>query len=277
MAILTIARECGAWTSADSELLAQKLDAVLLGKQELEKRLQDIGLTSRLFQRYDERKPGFFSAFSTDQDIYLLYLKTVLLQAAQEGNVVVLGRGAHLMLGDLPNCLRLRLVAPIEERLKRLRQEFGYDEDTANRMLHKCDADRAGFCHFHFNEAWDDATCYDLTINTSKLSPYTLANLVSEQLSSRITAQQENDSRKLIARRLLAQQIATSLLVDQKLSLAFLEVDVDDNGVATLQGTTTTPVAVATATATAAAIPGITKVDNQIRIAIELAHNGKQM
>ena len=166
MSILTIAREHGVWTTEAGEVLARRLNAVLLTKEELERRLIDAGMTQKTFQRYDEKKPGFFSSLSSDMDLYILYLKTIMLEVAQESNVIILGRGAHLMLGNLPNCLRVRLVAPIEFRVETVKEEYGYDTDTASRIVRRCDADRSGFCFFHFNEQWADATKYDLTINT---------------------------------------------------------------------------------------------------------------
>ncbi len=270
MSILTIAREHGAWSAAAGESLAKRLGATVLNKEELERRLLEAGLKSKLFQRYDERKPGFFSSLSPDQDVYLLYLKTVMLQAAREGNVIILGRGAHLLLKDLPNCLRVRLVAPLDYRVRTIQQEYGYDTDTANRLAHKCDADRAGFCHFHFNEAWEDASLYDLTVNTASLSQEQLVDFLADQMQRRITPEQEEKARPLLENRLLAQKVASVLLVEQKISLAFLDVQADGNGRITLLGATTTPAAAHLAAQAARAIPGVTEVDNQIRIALEM-------
>ena len=150
MSILTIAREHGVWTTEAGEVLARRLNAVLLTKEELERRLIDAGMTQKTFQRYDEKKPGFFSSLSSDMDLYILYLKTIMLEVAQESNVIILGRGAHLMLGNLPNCLRVRLVAPIEFRVETVKKEYGYDTDTASRIVRRCDADRSGpiFAYF---------------------------------------------------------------------------------------------------------------------------------
>lgn len=273
MSILTIAREHGAWTRATGKKLAERIQATFLTKEELEKRLLDAGMKAKLFERYDERKPGFFSSFSPDQDIYLLYLKTAMLEAAEKGNVIILGRGAHLLLGDLPNCLRVRLVAPPEVRIKNLMQEYGYDEETANRVIHKCDADRAGFFHFHFNEQWENAALYDLTINTGRLTDDELIDLLQSQLEKHITADKEAAAKSLIANRILSQRVASALLVDQKLSLAFLEVEATDNGRVTLLGATTTPAAAHLAYEAATKIPGVTEVVNKIRVAVEIAQH----
>ncbi|MGN0867724.1 MAG: cytidylate kinase family protein [Oligosphaeraceae bacterium] len=270
MSILTIAREHGAWTAVAGESLAQRLGATVLDKEELERRLLEAGMKSKLFQRYDERKPGFFSSFSPDQDVYLLYLKTVMLQAAREGNVIILGRGAHLLLKDLPNCLRVRLVAPLDFRVRTIQREYGYDQETANRLVHKCDADRAGFCHFHFNEEWGDASLYDLTVNTATLTQEQLVDFLALQMQSRVGAEQEEQARPLLANRILAQKVATVLLVEQKISLAFLDVQADETGRVTLLGATTTPAAAHLAAQAARNIPGVTEVDNQIRIALEM-------
>ena len=89
MSILTIAREHGVWTTEAGEVLARRLNAVLLTKEELERRLIDAGMTQKTFQRYDEKKPGFFSSLSSDMDLYILYLKTIMLEVAQESNVII--------------------------------------------------------------------------------------------------------------------------------------------------------------------------------------------
>lgn len=273
MGIITIAREHGAWTRAASARLAERLNAILLTKEELEKRLTDAGMKSKLFQRYDERKPGFFSSFSPEQDIYLLYLKTTMLQAAKEGNVVVLGRGANLLLGDLPNCLRVRLVAPEDIRIKNIQEEYGYDEETANRVVHKCDADRAGFCHFHFNAEWNDAALYDLVINTEKISEDELVDLLASQIQTRASQEKNDAAKQLIDIRLLEQRVSAALQVEQKLSFAFLDVQADATGAVVLLGATTTPTAARQAFEAASQVPGVTSVTNKIRVSIEIAQS----
>ena len=68
MAVITIARELGAWGENARQLLAKRLNATLIDKNVIESRLDHHGLDETLLQRYDERKPGFFSSFSADQD-----------------------------------------------------------------------------------------------------------------------------------------------------------------------------------------------------------------
>ena len=277
MSILTIAREHGVWTTEAGEVLARRLNAVLLTKEELERRLIDAGMTQKTFQRYDEKKPGFFSSLSSDMDLYILYLKTIMLEVAQESNVIILGRGAHMMLGNLPNYLRVRLVAPIEFRVETVKKEYGYDTDTASRIVRRCDADRSGFCFFHFNEQWADATKYDLTINTATISQENLAELLQSQLDLKGTQENEAKAKKLIANQLLAQKVSTALLVVQKISLAFLDVTADDNGHITLSGATTTFAAAPGAVETPKALPGVTGVTNKIRVSMEMTHQSPRL
>ena len=271
MAIITIARELGAWGENARQLLAKRLNATLIDKNVIESRLDHHGLDEKLLQRYDERKPGFFSSFSADQDIYLLFLKTVMLEAADHGPAIILGRGGNVLMGDLPNCVRIRLVAPPQVRIARICHEYECDEATATKLMRKCDEDRAGFCHFHFNAAWADASQYDLTINTGKLSDEQLVDLIAS-IAAHVTPEAESKTARIVKNRLLAQRVVKHIFLTRKLSLAFLEVTADDNGKVTLQGATSTPGVARQAGDAAREVEGVTDVDNHIQVAIELSH-----
>ena len=54
-------------------------------------------------KKYDERKPGFFASLVKDRDEYLDYLQTAVLDAASEGDCILIGRGSFAILEDLPN------------------------------------------------------------------------------------------------------------------------------------------------------------------------------
>lgn len=272
MAVITIARELGAWSEPARKLLASRLGGTLIDKSLIEEKIQQDGFAEKLVERYDERKPGFFASFSADQDLYLLFLKSVMLEAIAAGPAVILGRCGNVLLGDLPNCLRVRLVAPLPLRIQRIAQEYQCDESTAAKLARKCDGDRAGFCKFHFNANWADPGEYDLTINTAKYTDEELVELLCKQLQTLITPEKEKLAQEQVKNRLLAQNVLKNILVTNKLTLAFLEVTASPTGRVILHGATTTPVVAKLAGEAAAQVPGVTEVDNRIRVAIELSH-----
>jgi len=272
MAILTIARELGAWTTAASQMLAARFEGALFDRNSIQECLRAEGVDDALIARYDERKPGFFSALSADQEVFMLHLKTALLKAAAAKSIVILGRGGHVLMEDIPNCLRLRLIAPEKVRLERVMAEFKCDEESARRLMRKSDADRAGFCRFHFNSDWADPGCYDLVLNTEKLGDTDLVEHILWLSSHYFTPAQEAKAREVIAHRLLGQHVVTHLLVDRKLPLVFIEADVEGDGVVTLRGAASVHDIAKKAVQAAKEVEGVKEVRNRIRVAVELAH-----
>ena len=61
MSFITLARELGSISEADVIRLSKSLGMDCIGKEFVEKRFDEIGITRDSLREYDEKKPGFFS------------------------------------------------------------------------------------------------------------------------------------------------------------------------------------------------------------------------
>ena len=121
MSFITLARELGSISEADVIRLSESLGMDCIGKEFVEKRFDEIGITRDSLREYDEKMPGFFSRlFRGEPDHYLDTLRTVLFYEVQQGNKLIVGRGANFIFSNVPNCLRIRLIASPEVRLKNI-------------------------------------------------------------------------------------------------------------------------------------------------------------
>lgn len=273
MAIITIARELGSWKNDTALKLTDSLGGMLLDKEKVESQLLAKGLTDQVIQRYDERKPGFFSSFSSDQDLYLIYLKTMMLETATANPVcLIVGRCGNIILRRLPNCLRVRLIAPEKVRMRNIMEKYQYPENVALKMMKASDSNRAGFCQFHFNAKWSSPVNYDLTINTENLDSDGIVETIRNAVKLQITPKRERAGAEMLKNLLLAQRVVSHIIIDRKLSLAFLEATATSDGHITLLGATSSPAAAGLAADAAAEVEGVTKVINKIQVAVELAH-----
>ncbi len=110
--------------------------------------------------------------------------------AHQLGNVVIVGRGGQAILQNEPDVLHVRIEAPLETRLLRVREEwqpFATSLDlrrTAQDLILEKDAASADYLQRFYNVRWDDSSLYHLIVNTGKLSldqaAQMLAQLVKE-------------------------------------------------------------------------------------------------
>jgi cytidylate kinase len=92
-----------------------------------------------------------------------------VLALGVHGECVVVGRGASMILPP-ETTLRVRLVAPFEDRVARVVHELGLSQEAATREVRKLDKERVRFVRDHFLKDPDDPRHVDLVLNTSRLS-----------------------------------------------------------------------------------------------------------
>jgi cytidylate kinase len=115
-----------------------------------------------------------------------------IVQLAQEGRFIFVGRAAHLLTRSLPGGLHVRLVAAKETRIRRLVAQEGCEPGQAAAQVERTDQARRKFVKSHFGREIDDPHTYDLIINTDRTSPATVVALVLEGLREQIRRAQDS-------------------------------------------------------------------------------------
>ena len=122
MAIITIARELASLGEETAQELARISGYTLIDKDYLEGKLNSIGISAEKREKYDEKNPGFWASLSQQRDDYLHYLKTAILQAAQENDCIIVGRGGYAILRGVPHSLAVKITAPVALRVERTKK-----------------------------------------------------------------------------------------------------------------------------------------------------------
>lgn len=104
-----------------------------------------------------------------NRDAYVHHLGKVLRLVALHGNVVLVGRGAQLFLPRRQG-LAIRLVAPVDERVRRVSERDGIGVEEARRRVEDVDRRRSDFLRHYFDRDIDDPLLYDLVLNVDQLS-----------------------------------------------------------------------------------------------------------
>ena len=266
MSFITLARELGSISVADILRLSETLGMDCIGKEFVEKRFDEIGITRDSLREYDEKKPGFFSRlFRGEPDHYLDTLRTVLFYEVQQGNKLIIGRGANFIFSNVPNCLRVRLIASPEVRLTNIMEWEGCSKSKAQSMIDKSDQDRAGFCVFHYNEDWYDSKNYDVVVKTDTMTVEGLAIFLRIAMETIMTPEREAEGQKVLDDRIISRTISYRILKQECLQVRFLLVDVD-GGRVVLRGMAMSDVVSQRATEIAEQVKGVVSVDNQLKI-----------
>ena len=233
MAIITLSREMGSLGKEIARTIEKELNLNYLDKESLELMLTNYGITEAEVNKYDEKKPSFWTSFFPERNRYLHFLKTAVYTFARKGPCVILGRGGQVLFQNVPGVLKVRVIAPQEQRLERIKEGFGYSDRQVKQIIDHSDHDRSGFHKIFFNIPWDRPDLYDLVINTGLLSVAAAAALIKNALHEMRKAPVEEELK--LNDLCLAQEVITRILYTEKLPIRFLEV-ISTDGVVLVKG-----------------------------------------
>lgn len=248
MAIVAISRQLGALGDEIANVAAEKLNFTFIRKDELEKRIVQLGFPAEKLDKYDEKKPGFFAALVKDRDEYLHYLQTAVLEAASQNNCVLIGRGAYIILEGVPNVVSFRLVAEDSVRLQRLQNEFAYTPKQARQKIDESDRNRIGFHKSFFDVDTTDPTHFHFVLNTGFVGPEEAASFIAVFVKSHISPERDARGTGKIKTLLSAQRLVNTLVFIHKVNIDFLHAEIDGNMIV-LRGVADSSVAVEQAVA----------------------------
>jgi cytidylate kinase len=264
MAIITISQQLGSLGTDIANVLKEELHFKYLDKESLEEKLvSKYGLPEEKIERYDEKKPAFWDMFSSDKDQYLHFLKTAIYEFARKDSCIIIGRGGQILFQEVPGVLRVRIVAPTELRVERIKECHKYDDRLAEQLIRHSDHDRAGFHRFFFHVNWEDYHLYDLMINTQTFTVPIAVQLIRDALQSFGAEEKQQETENKMNDLCLAQEVVTSIAYENRVPIHFLEA-ISVRGVVTLRGSAMTTEDVSRSESITRNVPGVKNVINEI-------------
>ena len=184
MALITISRGSLSGGRAVAECLADELGYPCLAREILRRAARNLGASEDVLQAKFEATPGLWARRSRDREQYVLAVQTALAEACLDGNLVYHGLAGQFLLRDLPGVLRVRLIAPMEFRVRMLMDSrHRISEKAAADFIHNVDQDRKRWVKLSYGVDVADPSLYDLTVNLRSLSLDTACTVISEAAS----------------------------------------------------------------------------------------------
>lgn len=205
MRAITISREYGSGGGEIARRVAQRLAWTLIDHEAVLRIAKELDVSEEEVEAHDECGEGFFTHLLmamqgvnpslytsvppevlTNAQDYREALFHVISRAAQEGHVVIVGRGSQVLLKDQRDVLHVRVVASIARRIPYIMQREGLDKDTAKKRIHSKDTDRVRYLESAYNCNPTDAHLYDLIINTDVLDLDSAIDLIILALQRKV-------------------------------------------------------------------------------------------
>ena len=183
--IIALEREYGCGCAGIANVLAERLGWKLwdhLLTEEIAARANvDCGTVEKRAEKVDstfyrlaktfwrgsyERSVPLAESDTFDADCMVAMMESITAKIAEEGNAVVVGRGAPYFLRERTDTFRVFLYAPQSEKIRRL-VESGTARAEAEDLVNTVDSERIAFIKHYFNADWPTRCLYHTMINTS--------------------------------------------------------------------------------------------------------------
>jgi cytidylate kinase len=183
--IITISREYGAAGRAVTHGLSERLGYRLLDEDLPVVVAARMGTSPEAVEGIEYQPAGFGArlmrslsaavpeAFAPEPDVEDLTRATqraitaLINEAADAGNVIVVGRLGNIILGDRPDVLRVFLIAPLVWRIAHVIESLACTEAVAKREIARVDGGRANYAREQGNFPWGDPHYYDVVIDVA--------------------------------------------------------------------------------------------------------------
>jgi cytidylate kinase len=104
--------------------------------------------------------------------------RDVIEELGQQDRLVFVGRAAAAVLASEGNAIHVRLVAPIESRVREAMNRLGLSEEEARSAVEERDRGRERYHKELFGRDWNDPVNYHLVLNTEILGRAGAAELI---------------------------------------------------------------------------------------------------
>ena len=204
MAVITISRQFGAggitlgkkiaealgYTFADSDILQRVAKEANVSTHWVESFEKEAGsklsrmISSMVSKRWLDRVLADERGY-LDEKIYLDYLVLIIAQFADEGDVVILGRGSQYILNDHPDAVHILLVNEFENRVKFMMDSYDMSNKKAERTVTNEDRRRVSLYKRLGKSDYENPQLYHLVLNMGRLdletARDTVCNLVAHK------------------------------------------------------------------------------------------------
>jgi CMP/dCMP kinase len=217
MTVITISRQYGSGGDEIAVLLGQALQYQDFDKRLILQAAAESGLSDQEIMDFSEESHqarGFFERlFSPRQvpqvgrvwredasgarvmeevpmseEVLLSLMQRAIRGAVRAGQMIIVGRGGQAVLRDEPGVLHVRVEAPMEDRIQRLKETLRSDLGMTNtdielrrmaqdRIVER-DAASADYLKRFYRIDWADPLLYHVVLNTGRLTVEQAAHLI---------------------------------------------------------------------------------------------------
>jgi cytidylate kinase len=265
MPVIALTQGMGSLAQDVAEQLASELGIDALQHEVAGQVAEKMHVSKSLISRLRSGKAGPIERLRADREGMAVYTAREVLDAAARGNVVIRGWGATRLLHPVQHVPCIRIMRPFEKRVQWLMKQLDTDDvEAAEKEIERSDHANATRMHEQFGVTWNDPVLFDMVLNTDRMSVDTCVQQIKALLSRPEFAETEA-SRACLQGLALSAHVRAALREDADTSGVNVTIECVDGRVS-LSGIVVDSIERKHAEQVAAAVPGVTGVDNRLRV-----------
>ena len=181
--IITISREFGSGGRTIGRMVAEKLGIPFYDKELVDQIALESGFAPKFVEEHGEHSPGrsllsyafapqgvpgVMNGLSTADFLWNIQC-SVILQLAEKGPCVIVGRNADYILKDRNDCLHVHIHADMDFREHRIVRLYGESEKSPEQRLAEKDKRRRVNYQHYTGRTWGQSQNYDVCLCSSTI------------------------------------------------------------------------------------------------------------
>ena len=231
MAVLTISRDLGSGGREVGLMLSSSLGYRFVDRERILARLKAAGHKwEKWTEGLDEHTPRVWEKYDWSYSGFVAMVQSEILDEAASNRVIIMGRGGNYLLKGVPFALRVRIVELFEERVARVSEREGTDEESARWLIERTDRERAGFLLTAYGRDGKDPADYDFVFDSTATPIDRIAADIAGLLSEKDRLIDEK-SMSALKMKALAADIKARLSTTLPFFMPTLEVEFDGEAI----------------------------------------------
>lgn len=194
--VITIGRQLGSGGHLIGEQVASKLGMAFYDRELIELAAKESGLGKKFFEQAEAQKgrslvagmmdlygtfrgEGYSANYLSNETLFNIQSQ-VILELAERGPAVFIGRCADYVLKEHPRAVHIYICAGMEERIERIASLEQVTRKKAREIIQKTDKQRAAYYNYFTGKSWGAAESYHLCANSSLLGIEETAAFICE-------------------------------------------------------------------------------------------------
>ena len=205
MAVITISRQFGAGGITLGKMIADSMGYSFADNAILQRVAKEANVSTHWVESFDKEAGSKLSRFISsmvskrwldrvladergylDEKIYLDYLVLIIAQFADEGDVVILGRGSQYILDDHPDAVHILLVDEFDSRVNFIMKQYEMARNKAERLVVNEDRRRVSLYKRLGKSDYESPQLYHMVLNMGRLDLETARDMVCNLVAHKV-------------------------------------------------------------------------------------------